>query len=137
MYNTDCIHVAYAPSSTGRWDETEDTLDEDEVIFKKYVQYPIKREPFIYDIILVDGVARIGCLENIHKVSHDRTLVLLHDGEREYYEKGVKTFVANGGYYYGGIKSDGKFLKVLGYVPVNDSWFSSWFEEFTNTYKEG
>ena len=90
------IHVACVPSTTGRWDERTDTLEEDEIIFKRYVDYPSKREPFCYDIIIVDGVARIGCLTNVWKVSKKGTLVILHDSEREWYEPGVKALIKSG-----------------------------------------
>lgn len=131
-YNNPCIHIAYVPSSTGRWEETTETLEEDERIFKKYVNYPINREPFTYDLILIDGVSRLGCLANVYKVSKENTIVLLHDGEREWYNKGIGKLYDSGGYCYGSLFTENKELKVFGFQPLVESWYNNFIKDMPN-----
>ncbi len=53
------------------------TLDQ----FKDYVQAPIKYSPF--DVILIDGRARVGCASVCHLLGHSDTQVFIHDYNHE------------------------------------------------------
>ena len=53
--------------------------------FKTYIHAPLKYAPF--DIILIDGRARVECAKLCKKLGHKDTLVFIHDFERpEYHE---------------------------------------------------
>jgi protein O-GlcNAc transferase len=52
--------------------------------FKDYVDSPIGLGPF--DIILIDGRARVWCASIAEKVSHKDTIIFVHDFDREEYQ---------------------------------------------------
>jgi hypothetical protein len=54
------------------------TFDE----FKTYIEKPIGLG--IFDLILIDGRARIECSKICHKISHDETLIFVHDYRGRY-----------------------------------------------------
>lgn len=45
--------------------------------FKDYVDYPLNHGPF--DIIFIDGRARTSCASICKKISHDNTIIFVHD----------------------------------------------------------
>lgn len=53
--------------------------------FKTYIESPINKGPF--DVILIDGRARISCASICHKMSHKDTLIFVHDFHREEYKE--------------------------------------------------
>lgn len=53
--------------------------------FKSYIEYPIDKGPF--DIILIDGRARVSCASICHKMAHNDTIIFVHDFHREEYKK--------------------------------------------------
>ena len=48
--------------------------------FKDYCDFPLDKGPF--DIILIDGRARVKCAENALKLCHEKTLIFIHDFDR-------------------------------------------------------
>lgn len=53
--------------------------------FKNYVERPLEFAP--YDIILIDGRARVSCSSICNKLGHKDTIVFIHDfGRTEYAE---------------------------------------------------
>ena len=55
--------------------------------FKSYVEEPLDKGPF--DIILIDGRARVSCSSICHKMSHENTIVFIHDYHREEYQESL------------------------------------------------
>lgn len=55
--------------------------------FKSYIEVPINYGPF--DIILIDGRARVSCASICHKMSHENTIVFIHDYHREEYQEAL------------------------------------------------
>lgn len=53
--------------------------------FKSYIESPIEEGPF--DIILIDGRARVGCASICHKMSNENTIIFIHDFHREEYQE--------------------------------------------------
>jgi hypothetical protein len=51
--------------------------------FKDYIDYPIPYGP--YDIILIDGRARVSCASICSKLGNQNTIVFIHDFNREEY----------------------------------------------------
>ena len=61
------------------------------VNFKNYVDSPIDEGPF--DIILIDGRARVSCASKCHLLGHKDTIVFIHDftlTDRSYYMKSLE-----------------------------------------------
>lgn len=56
--------------------------------FKDYIEAPIEYAPF--DIILIDGRARVACSSICRLLGHSDTLVFVHDYERAEYHKVLK-----------------------------------------------
>lgn len=55
--------------------------------FKSYIEAPINNGPF--DVILIDGRARVSCASICHKISHENTIVFIHDYHREEYQEAL------------------------------------------------
>ena len=53
--------------------------------FRDYIEFPIKYGP--YDIILIDGRARVHCSSICSRMSHNDTLIFVHDCIREEYKQ--------------------------------------------------
>ncbi len=51
--------------------------------FKTYINLPIDKGCF--DVILIDGRARVECAKICHKIGNENTLIFIHDFEREEY----------------------------------------------------
>lgn len=51
--------------------------------FYSYINAPLEFAP--YDIILIDGRARIHCAKICHKLGHKDTLIFVHDWHRQEY----------------------------------------------------
>jgi len=56
--------------------------------FKDYIEEPLKSAPF--DLIYIDGRARVGCASICSKLGHKDTLVFMHDFERPEYQPALK-----------------------------------------------
>lgn len=52
--------------------------------FKSYVEAPLGKGPF--DIILIDGRARVSCSSITKSLSHDNTIIFIHDFDRPEYQ---------------------------------------------------
>jgi hypothetical protein len=55
--------------------------------FKNYIEYPLSRAP--YDIILIDGRARVGCASICKLLGNKETIVFIHDFERLEYQESL------------------------------------------------
>lgn len=53
--------------------------------FKDYCDFPLNLGYF--DIILIDGRARVSCAYNCLKISHENTLIFIHDFNRVEYQE--------------------------------------------------
>lgn len=51
--------------------------------FKSYIEAPLDKGPF--DIILIDGRARVACASIVKSITHDNTLIFIHDYDRPEY----------------------------------------------------
>lgn len=51
--------------------------------FKSYIEAPLDKGPF--DIILIDGRARVACASIVKLITHDNTLIFIHDYNRPEY----------------------------------------------------
>lgn len=58
--------------------------------FKDYIEAPLPYAPF--DIIFIDGRARVGCSSICNKLGHPDTMVFIHDYTRSEYEQ-VKDYL--------------------------------------------
>jgi|LakMenEpi03Aug12_release.lakeMendotaPanAssembly.Ray.scaffolds.fasta_scaffold323970_3 hypothetical protein len=53
--------------------------------FKSYVEAPLGKGTF--DVILIDGRARVSCASIAHKLSNDKTVIFIHDFDRPEYQE--------------------------------------------------
>ena len=62
--------------------------------FKTYINSPVDYAPF--DVILIDGRARVSCASVCDKLAHSNTLIFVHDFDRKEYQEILKklTFVS-------------------------------------------
>ena len=56
--------------------------------FKDYIESPIEYGPF--DIILIDGRARVSCSSICKLLSHENTIIFIHDFHRPEYQEALK-----------------------------------------------
>lgn len=56
--------------------------------FKDYIEAPLEYKPF--DIILIDGRARVSCASICKLLGHKDTLIFIHDFERPEYQEVLK-----------------------------------------------
>jgi len=75
--------IFYKPPSPPlkKWDEG--TFEQ----FKEYIEYPIRFAPF--DIVFIDGRARVGCASVCNKLGDENTVVFIHDFDRVAYHKAL------------------------------------------------
>jgi len=52
--------------------------------FKDYIEAPLSKGPF--DVIFIDGRARVACASICKKLAHKDTIVFVHDFERPEYQ---------------------------------------------------
>ena len=55
--------------------------------FKSYIEAPLGKGPF--DIILIDGRARVSCASITKSLSHDNTIIFIHDYDRPEYQEAL------------------------------------------------
>jgi hypothetical protein len=55
--------------------------------FKSYIEAPFDKG--LFDVILIDGRARMSCASICHKISHDNTVIFIHDFHREEYQEAL------------------------------------------------
>ena len=55
--------------------------------FKSYIESPLNKMSF--DIILIDGRARVSCSPICNKLSHDNTIIFIHDFDRPEYQEAL------------------------------------------------
>jgi hypothetical protein len=55
--------------------------------FEDYVEAPLPKGPF--DIILIDGRARVACASICKRLGHKDTIVFMHDFERPEYQEAL------------------------------------------------
>lgn len=55
--------------------------------FKDYIEYPKRFSPF--DVIFIDGRARVGCSSICRLLGDENTIVFIHDFNREEYQESL------------------------------------------------
>jgi len=55
--------------------------------FEDYIEAPLSKGPF--DVILIDGRARVACSSICHRLGHKDTIVFMHDFERPEYQEAL------------------------------------------------
>ena len=55
--------------------------------FKSYIEYPIQFAPF--DIIFIDGRARVGCSSICKLLGDKNTIIFIHDFDRHEYQESL------------------------------------------------
>jgi predicted O-methyltransferase YrrM len=58
--------------------------------FRDYIEAPLSKGPF--DVILIDGRARVACASICHKLCHENTIIFVHDFHRKEYQEILKYF---------------------------------------------
>jgi len=53
--------------------------------FKSYIEASLNKG--FFDVILIDGRARVSCASICNKISHDSTIIFIHDFDREEYKE--------------------------------------------------
>lgn len=56
--------------------------------FKDYIETPLSFGPF--DVIFIDGRARVGCASICNKLGHKDTIVFIHDFHRPEYQEALQ-----------------------------------------------
>lgn len=59
--------------------------------FTSYIEYPILYGP--YDLILIDGRARVGCASVCNKMSTKDTIIFIHDFNRKEYQEALNYLI--------------------------------------------
>jgi|TARA_R100000908_G_C3747700_1_gene142712 hypothetical protein len=70
-----CKYLFKPPSVGGAGEKSDE--ENKYIDFKEYVDAPIGYGPF--DIILIDGRARVACASKCHLLGHKNTIVFIHD----------------------------------------------------------
>lgn len=82
------VAVHYVPPERDTWTDAHgDGAPED---LTRYLDFPSALGPF--DLILVDGRARVACLKKAAGLLSERGVVILHDANRRYYEEGWEPY---------------------------------------------
>ena len=55
--------------------------------FKDCIEAPLQQAPF--DVILIDGRARVSCASICKQLSHENTVIFIHDFERQEYQEAL------------------------------------------------
>jgi hypothetical protein len=110
LNNNPQVKTVLVPPNNFPWtDENEDGSYSD---LKNYVDYPKNAAPF--DFILVDGRARIACLEKAFEWISDKGVVVLHDSNRAYYHSALVDFPSQVFFHYEGRPDKGLWLGSKG-----------------------
>lgn len=72
--------MLFAPPTCLEWG-TDGTYEQ----FKEYIEAP--EDYGVFDVIIIDGRARIGCAEYCKHVSHKNTTIFVHDYNRLEYKE--------------------------------------------------
>lgn len=82
------VKVHHVPPNRFPWtDENKDGAREDLV---DYVEFPRRFAP--YDFILIDGRARVPCIEEAFELVRPNGIVLLHDSNRSSYHRAFRPY---------------------------------------------
>ena len=68
------------PHANQRSEGNDGTYEE----FETYIKSPLDKAP--YDVIIIDGRARVECARLCTQLAHERTYIYVHDFEREEYQ---------------------------------------------------
>lgn len=85
--NKNVIIYNIKPNSFPWSDENKDGTYEN---LKDYINFPDTLGKF--DFILIDGRARVACMEKAHQLLNKNGIVILHDAERKYYHKSFNSY---------------------------------------------
>jgi len=90
------VKIVFIPPNRFPW--TDGFRDGSYSDLKDYVDYPRDQK---FDFILVDGRARVACLQQAYQLCSDSGIVMLHDAQREHYHAALSVYehqVMLGGY---------------------------------------
>jgi len=72
------------PHENQRSEGNDGTYEE----FKTYIKAPLSSAP--YDVVIIDGRARVECAKLCTKLCHDESYIFVHDFERDEYQSIMK-----------------------------------------------
>ena len=70
--------IIFKPPTSLKWG-TDGTYEQ----FKEYIESP----KGIFDVIIIDGRARVGCAEYCKNIANENTVIFVHDYQREEYKE--------------------------------------------------
>eukprot|EP00170_Pyropia_yezoensis_P010068 contig_45754_g10106 len=80
-----CVPVARAPAGSGGWGARTPFDPANYTTFRSYVRAPEGLPPAAYDVVLIDGRARVACALYILRRLSRSSVVILHDANRKRY----------------------------------------------------
>ncbi|GAB0496617.1 hypothetical protein MMPV_007930 [Pyropia vietnamensis] len=80
-----CVPVARAPAGSGGWGSRTPFDAANYTTFRDYVRAPGSLPPSTYDVVLIDGRARVACALYILRRLSRSSVVILHDANRKRY----------------------------------------------------
>lgn len=80
-----CVPVARAPAGTAGWGARSPFDPANYTTFRPYVRAPDGLPPAAYDVVLIDGRARVACALYILRRLGRSSVVILHDANRKRY----------------------------------------------------
>lgn len=80
-----CAPVARAAAGSGGWGSRTPFDPADYATFRSYVRAPAALPPTAYDVVLVDGRARVACALFILRKLTRSSVVIIHDANRKRY----------------------------------------------------
>lgn len=80
-----CVPVARAPAGSGGWGSRTPFDAANYTTFRDYVQAPGSLPLSTYDVVLIDGRARVACALYILRRLSRSSVVILHDANRKRY----------------------------------------------------
>lgn len=78
---SNCTLLYFPPELPYKEGVHDGTFDQ----FRKYVMSPIEHAPF--DIVFIDGRARVSCASICHQLTHKNGIIFIHDFERVEYRE--------------------------------------------------
>jgi len=87
-----CSPVARAPAGSGGWGSRTPFDAADFATFRDYVHAPDALPPAAFDVVLIDGRARLACALYILRKLTPTSVVIIHDGNRKRYQHVAKYY---------------------------------------------
>jgi len=91
-----CSPVARAPAGSGGWGSRTPFDAADFATFRAYVHAPDALPPAAFDVVLIDGRARLACALYVLRKLTPTSVVIIHDGNRKRYQHVAKYYTEVG-----------------------------------------